>query len=724
MRSSFDTNIRSLPDVTIIDDPYVKFIIDRRHHEGIFYTRPGYENRDCSFSHNDWETITAFDKKFVRIKPASGQNTLDVYKDLEIPTAGLYRVEVMVLRGPDYNGTIKFLDGSTEFDDSISTNSSWLSENWFKTRLRRFSAGTHTFRIRITKEAAIAAIKIVPVTRHEGDSDGTYYGENELDILYAEWSRNSVNDVNPATVNMAFHDSFYQTQHNYSPFIFSVKDSITILIGEKRHQTQPIFGGFITGWNKKGGILGLDCRDALLNMNGDVMYENYAIGDPPEEGKIWKQFSNLYDTLRYMAETSLHRISPYNVPSQFGFSIDFGTVTEYNQIIVSGFGKERNATEASPGYCLKLYRASTGSASAKIYENLNNPYDAAKFPILNIDYKAANTSDAMSADIFITMHKQGQTLANAVIYAVKFSGPGGHSNTIATVTPSFNGKWNYISLNLPDLFKKAGVLSTEYHISKIELKGTITSTTPAGAMYLDNIRSYKEISDTTRHSNQEVKSIFEIIQDLGEATNHAIYVQPGLERCDDRLVAQPNQNTTLPVVISDSSNLIECEEYGSKPFEDGFLNQAHASFNIDDNNVGNSFKENLDSVIHYEEYQRHEFENDLKTQADVDNATSKRANTLSSPNEYLTCRILGNPFLEPNQNIYYTIEEHRCNGFGMLKSIDYEYDPDKNPKLEAIVGVNRPSSLYDRLLFKNYRDIYNLKLLFPGGADIFRSRVS
>jgi hypothetical protein len=166
---------------------------------------------------------------------------------------------------------------------------------------------------------------------------------------------------------MAFHDSFYQTQHNSSPFIFSVKDSITILIGEKRHQTQPIFGGFITGWNKKGGILGLDCRDALLNMNGDVMYENYAIGDPPEEGKIWKQFSNLYDTLRYMAETSLHRISPYNVPSQFGFSIDLeqslSTIKSLSQVWER---KKRNRSQ--PGLLSEVVQGQHRSASAKIYE--------------------------------------------------------------------------------------------------------------------------------------------------------------------------------------------------------------------------------------------------------------------------------------------------------------------------------------------------------------------
>jgi len=724
LRSSFDPAIRSIPDVTIYDDPYTKFIIDRRQHEGIYHTPTGTENRTCLFSHGDWETVTAFDKKFVQIKPSSGETSLDIYKDLEVPTTGLYRIEFLALRGPDYNGTVKTLDGSTQFGETISTNSTWLSENWFKTRLRRFKAGTHTFKIRVSKGAAIAAIKIVPVTRHEGDSDGSYYGDNELDVLSADWSRNSVNEVNPGSVDIQFQDEFYQTLHNYSPFIFSFKDSITILVGDKRHHTQPIFGGFIVSWLKKGGTLSFGLLDAMLNLNADLMYENYAIGDPPEEGKVWKQFSNLYDTLRYMAETSLHRISPYNVPHQYGFKIDFGTVTEYNQIITAGFGKERNANMAWPGYCLKLYRASTGTATAKLYENLNNPYDATQFPILNMDYNATERSSAMDADIFITMHQQGEDLGDAEEYAVNFTGAGGHSNTIATATPLFNGQWNYLSLNLPQLFKNIGVSSTEYYISKIELEGTIASTTPAGAMYLNNIGSYKEISDTTRHSNTEVKSIFEIIQELGESTEHAIYIQPGMERCDDILVAQPFQNTTLPVVISDSSNLIECEEYGSRPLEDGFLNQAHANYNIDDDNIGSSFAEELDSVIHYEEYQRHEFENDLKTQNEVDNATQKRVDNLSSPLEYLTTRIMGNPFLDPNQNIYYSIGEHRVNGFGMLKSIDYEYRPETNPSLQAVTGINRATNLRNKLFFKIYRDIYNMKLLNPGNGDLFRSIVS
>jgi len=80
--------------------------------------------------------------------------------------------------------------------------------------------------------------------------------------------------------------------------------------------------------------------------------------------------------------------------------------------------------------------------------------------------------------------------------------------------------------------------------------------------------------------------------------------------------------------------------------------------------------------------------------------------------------------LDPNQNVYYTIGEHRCSGFGMLKSIDYEYNPDETPILTATTGINRPSSLYNELLFKTYRDIYNMKLLNPGKGDIYRSRIS
>lgn len=724
MRSRFDSAMRSIPEVNIVDDPYVKFIIDRRVHEGIEDIDVGSSARKCTLSHNDYEVVTQFNKSFLGITSASSNFTLDISKDIEIPESGLYRMEALILRGPDYEGTGVWMEGNVRLGKVIYSNSPWLSKNWFKTKIRRFTAGTHTITLKITKEFYVAAIKIVPVVRHEGDSDGGYYGESELDVLSAAWSRNSVNEVNPASVDLPFQDSFYQSNHNYSRFIFSLKDSITIMVGENRHHAQPIFGGYLTGWRKSGGILTLDCADSLLNLNADVMYENYAIGTPPEEGKVWRQFSNVYDTIRYMAENTLHRIEPYTVPNQKGFNLEFGTVADYNLVTVSGFGKEKNATEASLGYCLKLYRASTGSSSAVLFNNSSNPYDAAVFPILNIDYKAADLATAMACDLFITMHKRGESVSSAVEYAVNFSGGGGHSNTLGTITPIFNGAWNYISLDLPTLFKGIGVISTEYHVSKIELKGSISSTSPAGAMYLNNIHSYKENINTTRHSNTEVKPIFDIMQTLGEDTGHAIYIQPGLERCDDKLVAQPNQNTTIPVSISDSSNLIECEEYGSKPLEDGFLNQAHSNFNIDDNTVGSSFAENHDSVIHYEEFQRHEFLNDLNNQAEVDKSTTTRANKLSAPSEYLTCKILGNPFLDPNQNILYSVDEHRCSGFGMVKSIEYGYDPEETPKLWASVGVNRPATLYDKILFKVYRDIYNMKLLNPGNGDLYRSHIS
>ncbi|WP_321422759.1 hypothetical protein [uncultured Methanobacterium sp.] len=721
MISSFNQAIRSIANVDIIDDPYVKFIIDRRKHEGILFPNVT-GSKECSFSHNEYELVSRFNKNFVMITGASTHNFLDIEVDFDVQETGFYRFEVLVLRGPDYEfGSVQILDGNVEIADPIGTNCTWLTRNWFKTRIREFKPGTRTVTVRISKNAGIAAIKIVPVVRHEGDSDGSYFGENELDILSANWSRNSINEVNTGTLTMPFQDEFYQSKHNYSPFIFSFKDSVTILVGGKRSQTMPIFGSFITGWDKKADLFTLGLHDTLINLNGDVMYENYAIGAPPEEGKVYRQFSNVNDTILYMAETAIQRINPLYVDQQEGFRLDFSSVTDYNSVVVSGFGKDRDATMASPGYCLKLYRANTGDASAILYQNTLNPYNAAEYKMLCIDYNAADAASAMAFDIYITMHKEGEDISKAVTYSIRLSGPGG-ANQIATVTPIWNGIWNYFSLDLNAIFIAAGIYSNKYYVSKIELKGNISSTNPEGAMYM-NISNYKEISDTTRHSNEEVKSISEILQSLGEQSKHAIYIQPGLERCDDILVAQPFQNTTMPVTIDDSNNLIECEEYGSKPLEDGFLNQAHSSFNIDDTNIGSSFAEKLDSVIHYEEFQRHE-NSELKSQADVDKATQERVNNLSSLQEYLTCKFVGNPYLEPNQNIYYTIEEHRCSGFGMLKTIDYEYNPEETPILTTTTGINRPSSLYNELLFKTYRDIYNLKLLYPGGGDIYRSRIS
>lgn len=726
LRSIFDPTIPSHAPLKIVDDPYVQFRFDRRLHNGFFFTFTGTENAQCDFSlaSSEYESIDKYSKKWVGIKAGSGENSMDVTVDIDVIDGCDYRVEYLILRGSDYNGTIQPIHNGNVFGKKIDTKSSWSSQNWFKSHLTPCRSGTNTFGVRISKGCYLGAIKIVPVVRCIGDSDGTYYGENEISVLNADWSRNSINEVNNAVLNLAFLESYFQTDHKYSAWIFSLMDSLTISVGEKRSKTSPVFGGYLVGWKRTKKELALHCQDALLNLQKGVMYENYAVGTPPDEAKQYIQFGNVSDTIRYMVETTLHHLNSYNVPVQNGFKIDFSTIEEYNQIAVSGFEKERNATQGNPGYCLKLYRDSIGTATAKIYENLNNPYNAVTYPILNIDYKAADEASAMDFDIFITMHKQGEEIIDAEEYAVNFTGVGGHSNTIATVDPLLNGEWNYLSLNLPTLFKNIGETSAEHYISKIEFEGTIASTSPAGAMYFDNISSYKEINDTTRHSNEEVKSIFDIVQDLGDKTRHAIYIQPGLERCDDVVVAQPYQNSTLPVVVSSESNLVDWNEYGSMPLEDGFVNQAHTSFNISDETIGTSFKEKLDSIIHYEEFERHEFDNDLNSQVDVDNATQKRLDSLCSPSEYLDVTILGNPFLEPYQNIYYAVDENRCKGYGMVKTITYGYDPSQSPKLTADLGINRSSQLYDDLLFKIYRDVYNINLTNRNGGDVYRSRIS
>lgn len=719
MQNHFMPSMRNIPDLLISDDPYVKFIIDSRDHANIIYR----EASNCTFSNSDYEIYPYGIKRLAGLNSSSAYSTLDLDYPVTLPRTGLYRVEILLLRGPDHTGNVWVHDGSTQIGKGISCFLNWQCLNWFKFNTRRFTSGDHTLKVRVTKGAYVGAIKIVPITRHEGDSDGSQESENSLDVISANWTRNSVNEVNPGTIQLAFREEYFQDDHNYSPFVFSFKDSITILAGSNRHETQPVYGGYLTHWNKSGGVLQWNLLDRMMDTQAAILYSNYSIGAPLDGGVSYVQLSNVYETIRYMVETCLHRLNSNGVPRENGFRVDFADISEYNNVTVTGWNKSRNLSQGNPAPSLKLVRGSTGAAEALLWKDPASPYDAATYPILNMDYKSPDDASAMNFDIRLTMHRAGEDLDDALDYYINFNGPGSHTYTLATATPLFNGNWNYLSLNLATVFGNIAP-STAYLISEVALEGTVSSTSPAGETYLDNIMSYKEISEAPRHSNTEVRSVFENLQDLGEKTQHAIYIQPGLERCDDVLIVQPYQNTTLPVAISDEMNLVEVVDYGSTPLEAEFQNQAKTSFNINDDTVGSSYAENLDSMIHYEEYQRHLFDSDLNNQAEVDSATRKRILESSTPSEYLTCKIIGSPYLEPNQNMYYNITEHRAIGVGMAKTIEYDYDPDSSPKLTSTVGVNRPSKLYDHLLFKLYRNVHTMNLRNTGsGYDIFRTHI-
>ena len=74
-----------------------------------------------------------------------------------------------------------------------------------------------------------------------------------------------------------------------------------------------------------------------------------------------------------------------------------------------------------------------------------------------------------------------------------------------------------------------------------------------------------------------------------------------MERRDDMFVVKPLEIAFTDQEIREGNNgtLLNIQGWNNDPLNDGICNQAHRTFNYDENRSGSSFSEDWDSIIDY-----------------------------------------------------------------------------------------------------------------------------
>lgn len=666
-----------IPPVKIFHDPYFKVRIDSTDHDTLqYYELNNWTKSTTTYNYNH------DDRMLTGLVSFSAAATVDISKSITFPKSGWYRIEVGYRKNPTYTGGFTLHDGASQVGDLVSSYSKYDYMTYYTYPLRYYTKGSHTIKLTITRPAVVRDIVIVPITRWEGDNQGTTTSHTKrLDISEISFTQNSVAELNVCSIDLPLKETYLRDSEWYTPYVFDYNDHVTVWMGETRRTTKPVFGGYLTTMEYDGGELRLSIRDRLLDLDRVPLYHNFSIGGvaaPEGSTRPFTSFPSVYELARYLAESCRYPLKTYTVPYEFAVQIDFSSLTQYNNVSVNVWNKYYDLKHGHPAPGLKLSVGElTGTGSATIYNANGDPYDAATYEMLSLDYYASGSGSRypLKWNVIINMHRKDETINEAKDYTIQVNNGSG-DNQIATHTPILNGQWQRLTLDIKAALAKVAA-STNYYINTIRLEGEVSETQETyrrcSTLWVGGLYAYKSLNFAPRYASQDVKTPLEELRQLCERTGHAAYVTYNDNREDDVLVVSPMEYSVASVAVIEGDNLIELEGVDYDPIEDGYANYYHMTFNNDAGVYGASRAYHIESAAHYREYQRHDFNSSVDSQVDADGEVNSYIGFHKWPRLGFTVRIKGTTDLVPEQYASVTIPSHHIGGNYPVKTLTHSW---------------------------------------------------
>lgn len=711
----FHPTIKRVQPIIETSNPYVKVRVDTT--DKTWHHHSHFQNWTASTTVNN--NLTDQNEAWTGLYRAGCASNANYTKTITLPEDGAYRVEIMTRRGPTWNGTLQFYDGTKQIGNTILSTST-MDQLKQRVQFRTyFKAGSHDFKVAITKSCGIAWIMIFKLDVWEGGNQHIHDSNHRrLDVQGGDFTQNTVSDSNLLNLDLIMKDEFYDDNNPRSHLHFDFNDHITLYLGSNLSDARAMFGGYITDakLSDDNGTLSLGCQDRLLDFMRKPVYKNFKLGSPSvdtaSDTTPFTQFADAYSMIRALAQCPEYPIATYLVPYDYGFKQTFSTEDAYNSITSSVFRTEWDTKQGKPAPSLKIGLGDdTGAGEVVLYQD-DEGYDAYNYNHLNMGYYAggAGSRYPLQFNIEIDMFKAGQTVDDAVTHTIHFNGPSVTSNLLTSVTPQLNGIWQNMTLDLRALFNGKAP-SSQYNVSRVALVGPVTETMltsrRCSTIWIDSILAYRDIVSTASHASQDVKTPFTELQDLCNACNLSAYIQYGDTRNDDILVVQPNHNTTIEESIEEGRNLLEINNWEYNPLDDGLVNQRYCTYNINDNKYGSTYKEDHDSVLWYGAYQTFEHLDDVNTQAKAD---ANARNTIIEgawKKSGSTVLIQGCKILQPGQYALSQIGTRHISGLQTIKAIKHEFKFNEGAYYNTTVDLNRATDILNQDAYLLKKDIRN-----------------
>jgi len=713
LKSEFLPILAEAPTMTVINDPYWKVVVEAKDHTVT------YRKSLLDWSRNvTCDTATAYGRKVVGLFTKNSNSTAELTQTVNFPETGDYRVEIEAAMGSTDTGGIEFYDGSTLIEDYKSNTHERYHAQRHVYGLREYSSGNHDLKVKLYRQAFVAYITIYKINKYVGSSEDEGIPSDErLDIKKIEFTKNNVNEINKITINCNWKEPFYKTENQNSLMCFDYTDSITVYAGPTRRLAEPIYGGYITALSKDENKLTIEGLDRLLDLMRQKIYHNFAIGAAPTSDDTktlpYTCFGSVYELARYLAETCEYSLKTYLVPYEHGFYLNFGNILDYTAISTSIFKKQLDLDFGMPKPSLKLVLGEeTGNAYATFFDSVMT-WDAAIYGLFSFDYYAsgAGAKYPLEFNVQFTMHKAGQTVADAVNYIIHFSGSPDANNVIGDVKPIRDGMPQQFKVNIKSLFDSFAP-STEYNISKISFVGDVTSDTlmkpRCSSIWIDNMSAYRVINNNPHYASQDVKTAFEELQQVCEKTNHVAFVRPGEERRDDVLVVLPADYSLSSEVVEEGANLIDLGSWEYSPYERGYSNQAHITFNFNEDQSGVAYYQDENEIQKYGPFEHHNFESDINNQVDADLLAKDYVASHFNFKTAHEVEIIGTTLIEPSEYILAIIKSNKIVGTRKIKAIKHIIEPDGAIAYKTSLDLETPTRRYLEGASAMKREIRNL----------------
>lgn len=685
------------PQAPVLRSPEVGVVVDAMDRTN----RKGYRLKDWARSATctttTWQGATV-----VGLQSNSSSASVDLTKTVTLPRDGLYRIEIRVRRDPSTTGKMVFYDGSTQIEDAVSLQSRWAHYERIVYPVRYYTAGSHNFKVTVTRPGYVEAIFIYPLYRYTGGAFNDPHSTGRMEINNVEFTQNGYNELDILSLDTPMINEYWEGRWD-SLLRFGHPDHITLFLGQKKRELQPAFGGYITGPvpSDDEDILTLNAANRFVDWKRQPIYHDFAIGTVPAgdgtQTEPYVSFSDVHTLCDYLASTLEYPVNTAGIPFDYGFVVDFSTVEGFNSVFKSGgYILYHDTTMGVPRPCLKISPHSVSASSYVSLWNSGDVWDATEYPLFTT-YIYPSGSVPLQMDLVFTMHKTGESVGSALDYRVRLNNTETASRIIGKANFNSNSKrWQLIDFNLKEMFDQYAP-SSNYYISQVKLVGAVTSAQVAnrGVWWVDNVYSYKTLAKAPQFTSDGVNYPFDELQKVCDATGHTAYIRPGVERRDDVFVVKPLETAFTDQEIREGNNgtFLNIKGWTNDPLNDGICNQAHRTFNYNEEKSGSTINEDWNSVIDYGPYQNHEFLDNVNNGTAAFQIAKQDVTDNSRNRPGFSVVTEGNVLIEPNHYILCNTTRGRLYGYHQILVMTQNIDLDDDIYTTTI-DLNKPSKRF------------------------------
>jgi len=708
----------------ITDDPYVLLEVWAKDHLNKYrFLCTNWDRSDDDIF--VWKRNGA---DIVGLSSGRSLTSAHIITDREVYESGTYWVLLRTLRQPWQGDKTVSLSIDGTLIGSANTNHQTEHYRYLDFGHMDLSAGSHEFRVDFNGKDAWADHLILYKLDYYSSEETK--SSRRLDWSEMEFTQNAMGDINMADITMPLRSEWNAPERNiHSGLVFDRTDIVNIIVGDSPDNMVVRFGGHLLDHDVSDdrSQVTFHYADTLINLYRRPNYANYAIGVTPSSDNNYTfpvyQFGSALEALRHMSDTQEYGVMSYGIFYPYKVYKNFKTTQDFNSVTTSGFLKTLDPSMGLKLTYDKVAVDSCGvtpslSCQAVLYNSPSNPVDATVDNFLYLKYMASGVScyksNRVQFNIEVTMYKAGETLANALVYNILFTGKDGESNIIGQESPTLNGVPQVIKFNLKEALDNYAN-SSNYHVTKVRLVDTLTSdqvdARKNSAITLIEFGMYSEDINKKFELSQETSYPYENMAEIMNKLGYVAYVDYARRRGLDVLCVAPEMNTTAPVTAITGYNAILTEDkYVTK---DDLRNAKLAHFkyqNGENEETGVSYAENSESVLAYGPgaWENYEDYSDTNNQADADLETKKYVEENSYQIQSFTLEIFGAPLLNPSQYVVSKLMNEYLSGNYSTKTAAWSLKRDASPKCSVKISVNKPGKHYQRLMAKLDKTIKNV----------------